>query len=97
MSILEDETTVHGPIRAIFTVDEEDGMSGADHLDPKHLDAKYLINLDWEEFGSLCNSSAGSDMYRMHRAAEWEAGFRAKRIRSPFPVSCGGHSALPSI
>lgn len=78
MSILEDETAVHGPIRAIFTVDEEDGMSGADHLDPKHLDAKYLINLDWEEFGSLCNSSAGSDMYRMHRAAEWEAGFRQR-------------------
>ena len=25
MSILEDETAVHGPIRAIFTVDEEDG------------------------------------------------------------------------
>ena len=72
MSILEDETAVHGPIRAIFTVDEEDGMSGADHLAPKHLDAQYLINLDWEEFRSLCNSSAGSDMYRIHRAAEWE-------------------------
>ena len=91
MSILEDETAVHGPIRAIFTVDEEDGMSGADHLDPKHLDAKYLINLDWEEFGSLCNSSAGSDMYRMHRAAEWEAA-SGKAYKIAVSGLVGGHS-----
>ena len=91
MSILEDETAVHGPIRAIFTVDEEDGMSGADHLDPKHLDAKYLINLDWEEFGSLCNSSAGSDMYRMHRAAEWEAA-SGNAYKIAVSGLVGGHS-----
>lgn len=91
MSILEDESAVHGPIRAIFTVDEEDGMSGADHLDPKHLDAKYLINLDWEEFGSLCNSSAGSDMYRMHRAAEWEAA-SGKAYKIAVSGLVGGHS-----
>lgn len=91
MSILEDDSAVHGPIRAIFTVDEEDGMSGADHLDPKHLDAQYLINLDWEEFGSLCNSSAGSDMYRMHRAAAWEhASGKAYTISVSGLV--GGHS-----
>ena len=29
----------HGPIRAIFTVDEEQGMTGA-----KALDAKYLLD-----------------------------------------------------
>ena len=91
MSILEDETAVHGPIRAIFTVDEEDGMSGADNLAPKHLDAQYLINLDWEEFRSLCNSSAGSDMYRIHRAAEWEpASGKAFAINVSGLV--GGHS-----
>ena len=73
MAILEDESAVHGPLRAIFTVDEEDGMSGAEALDPRHLLAKYLINLDWEGFGSLCCSSAGSDMYSLRRAADWEA------------------------
>ena len=72
MAILEDGSAVHGPVRAIFTVDEEDGMSGADALDPRHLEGKYVINLDWEEFGSLCCSSAGSDMYAIRRAAEWE-------------------------
>ena len=72
MSILEDENAVHGPIRAIFTVDEEDGMTGAAALSPRHLEGKYLINLDWEAFGSLCCSSAGSDMYSLRRKAEWE-------------------------
>ena len=92
MSILEDESAVHGPIRAIFTVDEEDGMSGAEALDPRHLEGKYLINLDWEAFGSLCCSSAGSDMYALRRPAEWE------KVRRVFPFSItlhsleGGHS-----
>ncbi len=72
MSILEDDDAVHGPIRAIFTVDEEDGMSGAMALAPEHLDAKYLINLDWEGFGSLCCSSAGSEMYAFRREVRWE-------------------------
>ena len=72
MAILEDKDAVHGPLRAIFTVDEEDGMIGANYLSPEHLDAKYLINLDWEAFGSLCCSSAGSDMYSLSRPAEWD-------------------------
>ena len=72
MSILEDPDAVHGPVRAIFTVDEEDGMLGANALDAAHLNAEYLINLDWESFGSLCCSSAGSDMYLLTRSAEWE-------------------------
>ena len=49
----------HGPIRAIFTVDEEQGMSGAKALDNKYLlDAKYLINCDSEDFDVLTISSA---------------------------------------
>lgn len=72
MTILEDAESVHGPLRAIFTVDEEDGMLGANELDPRHLDAEYVINLDWEAFGSLCCSSAGSDMYSLKRTSQWE-------------------------
>ena len=36
----------HGPIRAIFTVDEEQGMTGAKALDEKYLlDAKISYKL----------------------------------------------------
>lgn len=50
----------HGPLRAIFTVDEEQGMTGAIHLDKKYLaDASYLINCDSENYDEL---TVGSDL-----------------------------------
>ena len=92
MAILGDDAAVHGPIRAIFTVDEEDGMDGADALEARHLDAKYVINLDWESYGSLCCSSAGSDMYAFRRAVAREG----TEGMSAFVLSArdfeGGHS-----
>ena len=51
----------HGPIRAIFTVDEEQSMSGALNLNEKYLaDAAYLINCDSEIFDELVVGSAGN-------------------------------------
>ena len=51
----------HGPLRVIFTVDEEQGMTGAIHLDKKYLaDASYLINCDSENYDELTVGSAGS-------------------------------------
>ena len=62
----------HGPIRAIFTVDEEQGMSGAKALDDKYLaDAKYLINCDSEDFDVLTVSSAGSVNIDAERRVKW--------------------------
>lgn len=71
MAAAEDPEIVHGPMRLIATADEEDGMSGAEHLTAEDLDARYLINLDSEEFGELTNSSAGSQNLTFRRKAEW--------------------------
>ena len=50
----------HGPIRVIFTTDEEQGMGGAKGLDDKFVtDASFLINCDSEKFGELVAGSAG--------------------------------------
>ena len=50
----------HGPLRVIVTVDEEQGMSGAIHLDERYLaDAAYLINCDSENYDELTIGSAG--------------------------------------
>lgn len=38
-------------------------MTGAGALESRYLDGKYLLNLDWEEFGSVCCSSAGSELF----------------------------------
>lgn len=66
--VLQDETLRHGPLRVIFTVNEEDGMSSVD-MPAQYLDGDYLINLDWEWLGSLCNSAAGCDFIRLSRTA----------------------------
>ncbi|MBR2519847.1 MAG: beta-Ala-His dipeptidase [Selenomonadaceae bacterium] len=51
----------HGKIRAIFTVDEEQGMSGANGADEKFFtDASYMINCDSENFGEIVVGCAGT-------------------------------------
>ncbi|MBR3051895.1 MAG: beta-Ala-His dipeptidase [Selenomonadaceae bacterium] len=51
----------HGPLRIIFTTDEEQGMGGASGLDKKFLaDANFLINCDSEKFGEIIAGSAGT-------------------------------------
>ena len=54
-------TEEHGPLRAIITVDEEVGMTGAQKLDEAYLaEAKYLINCDSEDYHIMTVGSAGS-------------------------------------
>lgn len=58
--ILSDDSLKHPAIRAIFTVEEETSMKGAENLDVKYLDAKYLLNLDWEEKDSISSSCSNT-------------------------------------
>jgi dipeptidase D len=59
LSILESETIKHGPIEALFTVDEEAGMSGALGIKPGFLKGRRLINLDTEDDREIIIGCAG--------------------------------------
>ncbi len=59
LAVLLDETVAHGPIEALFTVDEETGLTGAFELGEGMLTGKYLINLDSEDEGELFIGCAG--------------------------------------
>ncbi len=59
MAILDDNSLSHPPIEAVFTVDEETGMDGAQGLDTSGLKGKRLINLDSEEEGIFTAGCAG--------------------------------------
>ncbi|MGN0161580.1 MAG: beta-Ala-His dipeptidase, partial [Lachnospiraceae bacterium] len=59
LAILDDDTIIHPPIAAVFTVDEEIGMLGADAMDMSDLKAQYLLNIDSEEEGIFLTSCAG--------------------------------------
>ncbi len=89
--ILSDETLKHPAIRAIFTVEEETSMKGAENLDVKYLDAKYLLNLDWEEKDSISSSCSNTVSIifdsKVKRVNNTKKGYKIKVMNL-----LGGHS-----
>lgn len=59
MAVLLSTDIAHGPIEALFTVDEETGLTGAFELQPGFFESKTLINLDSEDEGELFIGCAG--------------------------------------
>lgn len=59
LAVLASDDIEHGPIEALFTIDEETGMTGAFALQPGFLTGKILINLDSEDEGLLFAGCAG--------------------------------------
>ena len=95
LAILESNTLKHGPLEALFTIDEETGMTGAKHLKPGILKGSILINLDSEDEGELYVGCAGG----------LDGTFRFKYDDEPAPVATesyrlsvtglkGGHSGM---
>ncbi|HMN32406.1 MAG TPA: aminoacyl-histidine dipeptidase [Chitinophagaceae bacterium] len=59
MAILASNDIAHPPIEALFTIDEETGMTGAFALKGGLLNGKILLNLDTEEDNELTIGCAG--------------------------------------
>ncbi|MBL7713602.1 MAG: aminoacyl-histidine dipeptidase [Chitinophagaceae bacterium] len=59
MAILAATDISHPPIEALFTIDEETGMTGALNLEGGLLDGHILLNLDTEEDHELTIGCAG--------------------------------------
>lgn len=59
MAILASNDIPHPAIEALFTIDEETGMTGAMGLQGGLLKGKILLNLDTEEDNELCIGCAG--------------------------------------
>ena len=59
LAVLESKILEHPPIEALFTIDEETGMSGAQNLEEGLLQGKILLNLDSEEDDELTIGCAG--------------------------------------
>lgn len=59
MAILESTDIPHPEMEALFTIDEETGMTGALELKPGMLTGEILLNLDTEEDNELTIGCAG--------------------------------------
>jgi dipeptidase D len=95
MAILQSKTLKHGPIEALFTVDEEVGLTGAMELKPGLLAGEILFNLDSDIEGEITIGSAGGVFI--------DGEFSFSKIAVPANVNAfsikvhglkGGHSAV---
>jgi dipeptidase D len=59
LAILASTDIEHGPIIALFTSDEETGLTGATALNADFLQGDILLNLDSGEWGEFCIGCAG--------------------------------------
>ena len=59
LALLESEDLPHPRLEAVFTVDEEIGMEGAQALDVSPLTGRRMLNIDSEDEGVLTVSCAG--------------------------------------
>lgn len=59
MAVMIDPDLKHGPVEALFTVNEEIGLEGAQNLGEDMLGGNILINLDSEDDGEIFVGCAG--------------------------------------
>jgi dipeptidase D len=59
LALLIDDSVAHPALEALFTVDEETGLTGAFNLGEGMVQGKYLINLDSEDEGEVFIGCAG--------------------------------------
>lgn len=93
LAMLIDPTVEHGPLEALFTVDEETGLTGAFNLGEGMLSGEYLINLDSEDEGEIFIGCAGGVDTVATYKCEWEPtpeGYRFYRV--DVTNLLGGHS-----
>jgi len=95
LAVLEDDSVVHGPIEALFTVDEETGMTGAFQLDPAMINSSIMLNMDSEEDGVLyVGCAGGKDTIGVFKKTYSDPDPGKKAFKIVVDGLKGGHSGL---
>lgn len=95
LAVLDSQELRHGPLEALFTIEEESSMRGALELRPNWLQGSLLLNLDSEDRGDVYVGCAGGVDVNVRRC--WpEHPLPADWIPLRLAVSGlrGGHSGL---
>ncbi|MDR3025790.1 aminoacyl-histidine dipeptidase [Chryseobacterium sp.] len=93
MSILESSDIPHPALEALFTIDEETGMTGALGLKPGQLTGEILLNLDTEEDDEIDIGCAGGVDVTITQNYAAEAP-KGQIVRIEVKGLQGGHSGM---
>lgn len=93
MSILESSDIPHPALEALFTIDEETGMTGALGLKPGQLTGQILLNLDTEEDDEIDIGCAGGVDVTITQNYTAEAP-KGQIVRIEVKGLQGGHSGM---
>jgi len=95
MSVLESSDIAHPAIEALFTIDEETGMTGAIGLQAGFLRGEILLNLDTEEDEEIGVGCAGGiDITARKSYASVATPVNARAFRITLNGLRGGHSGM---
>lgn len=98
MAILESDEIAHPALEALFTIDEETGMTGAMGLKPGLLKGEILLNLDTEEDDEIGIGCAGGvDVTATRNYKEEETPENAAGYKIVVKGLQGGHSGMDII
>ncbi len=94
LAVMESTAINHGPLEFVFTIDEETGLTGAAEFPAGLLQAKYFLNLDGEEKGTLCIGCAGGVVTKARRPVFVQAPVATAAWRIKVSGLRGGHSGV---
>ena len=95
MSVLESTDIIHPAIEALFTIDEETGMTGAIGLQAGYLEGEILLNLDTEDDDEIGVGCAGGIDITASRSYELvKTSDQAKAFKITVTGLRGGHSGM---
>lgn len=95
MAVLESDELKHPMVEALFTMDEETGMTGANNLEGGLLKGDILINMDSEDEGELYVGCAGGiETNVSHNYNLQDVPDNAKTFKVHIKGLKGGHSGL---
>lgn len=98
MSILSSDDIEHPALEALFTIDEETGMTGAKNLDPNILDGEILLNLDTEEDDEIgIGCAGGTDITATRFYIEESVPENTSAFKLTIKGLQGGHSGMDII
>ena len=91
LAVMADKKISHPAIEAVFTVEEEVGMEGAQALDASNLSGRIMLNIDNETEGELIVGCAGGAGVVCSIPVEWKT-----RTANAYEIKVsglrGGHS-----